>query len=65
VSVQKQVAGKRHELPLVMRTADTPIAGLLPYGGGLMSITSARRLAAYIDLQVCKPSPVKELQCLE
>ena len=65
VSVQKQIAGKSHELPFAMRTADTPITGLLPYGGGLMSITGARRLAAYIDLQVRKPSPIKELQCLE
>jgi hypothetical protein len=64
VSVQKQITGKSHELPLAMKTADTPVTKLIPFGGELMSVTSAKRLAAYIDLQVCKLASNKELPCL-
>lgn len=64
VGVQKQVAGKSHELPPAMKTADTPILGLFPHAGGLMSITSAARLAAYIDLQIRSSSFARELPCL-
>ena len=52
VNILKQAAGQNYELPLAMRTAQTPILGLLAYNNGMLSVSSANRLAAYVESQV-------------
>ncbi len=47
----KQVAGRRYELPVAMKTAATPILGLLAHDRGLLCVSSANRLAAYVAHQ--------------
>lgn len=52
VSILKQVAGQSHEVPPAMKKADTPILGLVPHNGGLLSASHSNRLAAYIEHRV-------------
>jgi len=52
VSVLKQAAGRNYELPLAMRTAESPILGLLAHSNGMLSVSNANRLAAYIEYQM-------------
>ena len=52
VSVLKQVGGQNYELPLAMRTAQTPVLGLLAHDNGMLSVSSASGLAAYVEYQM-------------
>lgn len=49
VSIIKQLAGTRHEVPRVMKTAVTPIRELLAGEHGLLCVSSANQIAAYIE----------------
>jgi hypothetical protein len=64
VSIIKLAAGQRHEVPIAMKDAETPILGLLPSGDRLLCIGDPNRLAAYIERQIRKPSLPEESQCL-
>lgn len=64
VSIIKLAAGSRHEVPVAMKDAETPILGLLPSGDRLLCIGDPSRLAAYIERQMRKPSLSEESQCL-
>lgn len=48
VVLLKQVSGQVYELPLIMRRADTPINGVVPYNQGIACISEANNLARYI-----------------
>ncbi len=48
-SIIKQLAGHRHEVPTAMKTAVTPIQELLASEHGLLCVSSANQLAAYIE----------------
>lgn len=64
LTIVKQVAGQRHDIPLAMKNADTPILGLLPSGGKLLCVCSPNLLAAHIERLIHKQSLQKELPCL-
>lgn len=57
-------AGQRHEVPVAMKNADTPILGLLPSADKLLCISNPNRLAAHIERQIRKPSLHEDLRCL-
>ena len=63
VSIMKQAAGKFHEVPTSMKSADMPLLGLLPSGDKLMCVSNPNLLAAYIEHLICKPSLPRELTC--
>ena len=52
VSILKQATGRSYELPLAMKKSETPILGLLAYDNGILSVSSANRLAAYVEHQI-------------
>lgn len=64
VTIIKQAAGQRHEVPPAMKRADTPILGLFPAGDKLLCLSSPSRLAAHIERQIRQPSLPGELRCL-
>lgn len=49
VSIIKQLAGTRHEVPPVMRAAVSPIRELVASEHGLLCVSSANHIAAYIE----------------
>lgn len=49
VSIMKQVTGQRHDIPLSMKTVDTPIQSLLVNDGRLLCVSGANQLAAYVE----------------
>jgi hypothetical protein len=63
VSILKQIAGKRHELPTAMKRSGTPILELLPFGGKLLCVSHPASLSAYIEQQIRKAALPKELPC--
>jgi hypothetical protein len=64
VTIIKQTAGQCYEVPVAMKSADTPVVGLLPSGGKLLCFSDPNRLAAYIERQVHQSSLPRELPCL-
>jgi hypothetical protein len=63
VTIIKQTA-QRHEVPLAMKNAETPIQELIPSGDKLLCVSNPSRLADYIEHLVCKPSLPRGLPCL-
>ena len=64
VTILKQATGLRHEVPIAMKNADTPILELLLSGDKLLCASNPTRLAAYIEHLVHTLSLPKELPCL-
>lgn len=64
VSIIRLAAAQRYEVPIAMRSAETPILGLLPSGDRLLCIGDPNRLAAFIERQIRKPSLPEESRCL-
>lgn len=64
VTILKQDTGQRHDVPVAMKKADTPILELLLSGDKLLCASNSNRLAAYIEHLVRKPSLPEELPCL-
>jgi len=64
VAIIKQSAQQSREVPLAMKYADTPILGLLPFGGKLLCVSDPNRLAAHVERQVHQSSLPRELPCL-
>lgn len=63
-AIIKPDARKRHEVPVAMKNADTPILELLPSGDKLLCVSNPSRLAAYIEHLVHQQSLPVELPCL-
>lgn len=63
VTIIKQVAGQHHEVPIVMKHADTPILELIPCGDRLLCVSNPSRLAAYLEHLVHLPSLPEGLPC--
>lgn len=63
-AIIKTGARQRHEVPVVMKNANTPILELLPSGDKLLCVSNPSRLAAYIEHLVDKQSLPAELPCL-
>ncbi|MGA8864109.1 MAG: hypothetical protein WBM09_02165 [Gallionella sp.] len=62
-AIVKPDARQRHEVPVAMRHADTPILELLPSGDKLLCVSNPGRLAAYIEHLVRQQSLAVELPC--
>jgi hypothetical protein len=60
----KPDARQRHEVPVAMKNADTPILELLLSGDKLLCVSNPSRLAACIELMVHRQSLPLELPCL-
>ncbi len=54
VSIMKQVTGQLYEIPLAMKTAHTPIQGLFANQQGLLCVSNANQLAAYVEHRIHK-----------
>lgn len=63
VSVLKQVAGNRHEVPPAMKRDYTPILELLPFGDRLLCVSHPVLLSTYIEQLVHQASLPGELPC--
>jgi hypothetical protein len=63
-AIIKPDARQRHEVPVAMKNANTPILELLLSGDKLLCVSNPSRLAAYIGHRVDKQLLPVELPCL-
>lgn len=52
--ILKDFAAQRHELPVAMKLADTPVLHLVAYEQGIACVTNANKLTAYVNQLVLK-----------